>query len=203
MRLIEFRRVAGPARIHIADRWLDGAEIAALEAAVAAYPAATRRRDATGESFEAEADSGPLAVLRRRIDAATGIENALGASLRYRCYLRGQAHPPHLDVYEIDGLRLVLTAMVWLQCPARGGETDFPRAGVRLAPVRGRLAVWENYRADGSPDAHALHAGLAVVAGRKVTLTAFVYSGTVQRPIFADDASPETAIAGVIHGRTP
>ena len=48
-----------------------------------------------------------------------------------------------------------------------GGETEFPLAGVRIAPVAGRAVVFDNLLADGRPDPESLHAGLPVARGEK------------------------------------
>ena len=70
------------------------------------------------------------------------------------------------------------SALVYLNDTESGGETDFPEAQpapVRIAPRCGRLAVWFNYREDGSPEPAALHASLAVERGMKATVAYFVY----------------------------
>lgn len=187
MRWLQFRPLPGPARIHVADGWLTADEAAAARAACAADPA-PRRHDDCGESLEADASHGPLAVLARRIDAATGVPNGLPGTLRYRHYRPGEAHPPQHDHYRIGRLHLVLTAMIWLEAPTAGGETRFPAAGVALPPVAGRLALWENCLADGRPDPASWHEALPVLAGDKITLTAFIYAPRVVRPAFAEAA---------------
>ena len=90
---LDFCRLSWLACIHIVNEWLDDAEITWIEAALAAYPVAERRHDATGERSEIDATIGPLAVVRRRIDAATGVDKALGTTLRYRCYRAGEGRP--------------------------------------------------------------------------------------------------------------
>lgn len=101
-----------------------------------------------------------------------------GAQVRLRRYGPGQAHPLHLDDYQIGGLRLVATVLLCLGAEGEGGETFFARAfpePVRVGMRPGRLVVWLNVDPDGTPDPCSLHAGLAV-SGHKHTATWFVYA---------------------------
>jgi hypothetical protein len=196
MTLVRFQRLAADARICVADGFASPEEIAAILAAAGPAHLYDPTDDETGLAFELPLAADPvLGALSRRLAAALGVENALGETFRFRRYGPGQFHPPHLDCYEVGGLRLVATAMLWLVADAEGGETRFGRvrpAAARLAPVRGRLAVWENYLGD-TPDPASEHEGLPVVAGEKTTLTSFVYAPAGQGPSLARRLTPATA----------
>jgi hypothetical protein len=113
-----------------------------------------------------------------RLQRLTGIRNRLGATMRFRHYRPGEAHRPHLDAYTFEGLHLVLTAMMWLEAPIRGGETVFPKVPggpVSLVPRAGSVAIWPSIGEDGRPDPETEHLGATVLEGEKVTLTAFLW----------------------------
>lgn len=133
----------------------------------------------TGFSFEMPIEGDPvLEGLHARMTAALGLTDRKRYSFRFRHYAEGEAHPPHLDVYEIRGVHLAATAMLHLVTTEEGGETRFPAATpdpAAVAPREGRLVLWRNLRADGSPDPASVHEGLPVRRGAKMTLTAFVY----------------------------
>lgn len=141
---------------------------------------AETKHDQTGFSWELPRDADPLVeAMARRMEAAVGVADALGYSLRFRRYSPGESHPPHLDTYAFDDLTLVATALLILQGPAHGGETRFEHAdsgGLDVRAVTGRLIAWANHRPDGTPDEASLHEGLPVLAGQKVTLTPFAYA---------------------------
>jgi len=136
------------------------------------------KRDLTGTSCEMPVVADPLlASLAKRMRAAVGLDNHFGATLRFRRYEVGEAHPPHCDHYEIGGMRLVATALLYLS-DAEGGATVFPQSlpgPVEIPPVRGRLAWWHNHAPDGSPEPASLHEALPVTAGIKAVLGQFFY----------------------------
>ncbi|MBW8813078.1 MAG: 2OG-Fe(II) oxygenase [Caulobacterales bacterium] len=202
MSTIRFRRVASEARIFVADGFLDEDEIAAILAAAGEGTAYGAQHDGTGLHFELPLAAAPeLTALQARLEAVLGFANLLGDTFRFRRYHAGEGHPPHVDCYAWSGAHLVVTAMLWLTCPAQGGETRFGRArpaALRLEPRRGRLAMWMNYGADGRPDPLAWHEGLAVAAGEKTTLTSFIYADRAVAPAFAPGLEADPAIPGVV-----
>lgn len=63
-----------------------------------------------------------------------------------------------------DGGRRLYTVIIYLNGSDSGlhggGETDFPRLGIRVRPERGKLAWWRNLGQDGKVELDSLHAGL-------------------------------------------
>ncbi len=201
MSIVLFRRVACSARIWIADGFCDAREAVDLLALAGDGSAFGGEHDETGQSCELPVASGVAATaLARRISAVLALGSHPLETLRFRRYGVGEHHPPHVDCYEEDdGRRLVATAMLCLVGPEAGGETVFPNAEPRvaLAPRLGRLAVWLNYGEDGEPDPASRHEALAVLAGEKTTLTAFVYAHALGEPAFAAGLDADEAIPGV------
>jgi prolyl 4-hydroxylase len=65
------------------------------------------------------------------------------------------------------GQRLI-TCLVYLNEPIKGGTTDFPRLGISVQPKLGRMLVFHNVHA-GTTDLHvnSEHAGMPVIEGEK------------------------------------
>jgi prolyl 4-hydroxylase len=96
-------------------------------------------------------------------------------------YEPGQQYEPHFDFIDprvpqfrdelsILGQR-VYTLVTYLNDNFEGAETDFPRIGVRYRGQPGDMILFQNVRADGSPDERTLHAGLPPQRGRKWVLS--------------------------------
>jgi len=115
-----------------------------------------------------------LRELQRRLAALAATPLALAEPLAVLRYAPGEEYRPHRD-YLRDPAELaapapgqrVRTIFAYLTDVPEGGATDFPILGVRIAPQRGRVVLFDNLRADGVADPDTLHAGLPVVRGRK------------------------------------
>jgi len=142
------------------------------------------RHDTTGFSFELPIAGDPiLEQIDRHVQDIMGVADTAGGTFRFRRYRSGESHPPHTDVWEIQGAWLVGTAMLCIQAPVAGGSTDFLSSVPPLSvpPRAGRLTIWANHRPDGPPDEASLHNGAPVLEGEKITITRFVY-----RPLEGD-----------------
>lgn len=184
---LSVRTVCREPFIQIVDDFLNDSEILHVSSLAADKDALQRNGiaahfDQTGYSFEYPVSKDPLLrEIGERIAGITGVRNKIANTFRYRHYMAGQGHPPHLDTYNIGGFTLVITAIVYLNDVAEGGETHFPHA--RPEPVsieckRGRLAIWHGHKPDMAVDTSAYHAGSAVKCGNKFTITNFIYSDT-------------------------
>ncbi|HEX8643906.1 MAG TPA: 2OG-Fe(II) oxygenase [Allosphingosinicella sp.] len=120
-------------------------------------------------------------AFEHKVSALAGINRRFGETVQGQRYEVGQQFKPHFDFFFRDesyyadaasrGGQRTWTAMLFLNQPDAGGHTDFPTAGVSVAPETGSLLVWNNMRADGRCNDHALHHGTPVIAGRKYVLT--------------------------------
>ena len=134
-------------------------------------------------SYSGDLDPGDPLVdqLQRRIDDLVGLEHALGERLEGQRYLPGQRFQPHNDWFPPDspswahendrGGQRAITAMVYLNEVEEGGETEFTRLGIAVAPRVGTLLVWNNADEDGVPNPWTIHAGSRVVRGTKYIVT--------------------------------
>lgn len=92
-------------------------------------------------------------------------------------YLPGEEYKPHYDHFAVDaagapqvqdrnGQRRA-TVFAYLSDVEAGGETDFPRLAVKVAPAKGKAVAFLNCDARGRPDPDTLHAGCPVRRGEK------------------------------------
>ncbi|MEM7780845.1 MAG: 2OG-Fe(II) oxygenase [Pseudomonadota bacterium] len=110
-----------------------------------------------------------------------GIDDNYSETMQGQRYQVGQQYKHHLDYMmygdsywpqeRLAGGQRTWTAMICLHAPREGGETDFPRLGLRLQPKVGSLFVWNNMTPEGLPNPMTLHAGLPVLKGIKHIIT--------------------------------
>ena len=122
-----------------------------------------------------------VARIGARIDQLTGIEAVHGELLQGQRYGVGQEFKAHHDFFHTDQLywreqaviggQRTWTAMAFLNEPEAGGRTNFPSAGIKVAPRAGNLLVWNNMDELGSPNQASLHQGMPVELGVKYVLT--------------------------------
>jgi hypothetical protein len=171
-------------RLYVMDGFISEDEIDAVKSVgdaveeLEAVGLEVMRGDA-GRACDLPALDDTLLAIGRRIESLAGCEDMLDDSLRFRRYGVGEFHRRHTDaVHPMDGLHLILTALVCLDAPDEGGETVFPYAegGPLAVPHRrGRLVLWCNYLADGTVDRTAVHEGAPVARGTKATIGKFLH----------------------------
>ncbi|WP_345532818.1 2OG-Fe(II) oxygenase [Viridibacterium curvum] len=178
------QRLGDAPELYVLDDFVTGDELQQLrtlldDAAWLRAQSSQFKADFTGESCELPVAAHPLVgALATRAQSLLGLDNHMGQTLRYRRYRGGEHHPLHSDDYRVGGLRLVATAILYLNDAGPGGETHFPQAqpaAVSVTPRAGRLACWLSVTGEGAQDAAALHESLALQAGEKITLTQFFY----------------------------
>jgi prolyl 4-hydroxylase len=117
------------------------------------------------------------AILRARIAAATGLPEPIFEIPQLMHYSVAQEFRPHLDCLDPGqpghaadlarrGQRIG-TFLIWLNEDFEGGETEFPKAGLRYRGRTGDALFFANVTPDGRPDPLTLHAGRPPVAGEK------------------------------------
>ncbi len=102
---------------------------------------------------EHEADASVYAVAER-ISARVGLPLVHAEKLQVIHYTPGQAYRPHYDAYDLTtakgqrycargGQRLV-TALAYLSAVEAGGDSRFPRLGLTIQPLPGRVVIFHN-----------------------------------------------------------
>jgi prolyl 4-hydroxylase len=135
----------------------------------------------TSDSSHTDPRHPTIEKIDQRISALLGLDPRYGETMQGQVYEVGQQFKPHFDSFrkgafywekmkEVGGQRS-WTAMIYLNEPAAGGETEFPNAGLKVKPVTAMLVAWNNMSADGTPNEATLHAGVPVLAGTKYIVT--------------------------------
>jgi prolyl 4-hydroxylase len=110
-----------------------------------------------------------------------GIDLVHSERMQGQRYTAGQEFKHHCDYLETGeaywhtegprGGQRTWTAMICLNQPTEGGETDFPELGLRIRLATGAMLVWNNMTPEGVPNTRTLHAGLPVRRGVKHVIT--------------------------------
>lgn len=189
----QWRWSDGRPRVGTADAFATREECAWLIHKVAGSllrPDQSGRRHSANDASEIEQFDGQVRPLRPlETDAVVRLlQHRAVSTLGWRArdlepssvirYAPGNAYDVHVDYFTDEQIALnrehagdgggqrVATFLVYLEAPVQGGETDYPRAGLRVRGHRGMAVVHYNV-ADGRPDPESLHAGLPVVEGEK------------------------------------
>ena len=125
-----------------------------------------------------------LQLARARIARAAGVAfNAL-EPMEVLHYSGGELYKPHIDFFHssragyaeemhLRGQR-VKTCLVYLNSGYAGGETEFPKLGIKFRGDVGEALVFDNTGAEGAGDMNTVHTGLAVTRGEKWLLSQWI-----------------------------
>lgn len=116
-----------------------------------------------------------------RIAELLGIDRSWGEPLQGQRYEVHQEFKPHSDFFYVDqpywpeydthGGQRTWTAMIYLNEPESGGATGFTFLDLNIIPRIGRILIWNNMAADGSPNPWTDHCGRPVGGGIKYIVT--------------------------------
>jgi prolyl 4-hydroxylase len=115
-----------------------------------------------------------IRALNRRIAAASGTLVTQGEPLQILSYLPGQQYHPHYDALAATDNQRVLTMLVYLNDDYAGGETHFMPKGPTVRGVGGDGLLFRNVDVWGRRDLASRHAGLPVMAGRKLIASRWI-----------------------------
>ena len=135
----------------------------------------------TSETCNLHPDDPLVEQVEDKLTTLIGIDPAHGETIQGQRYAVGQQFKPHHDFFYTDqpywqeqhdrGGQRTWTAMVFLNQPEAGGQTNFEKANVRITPRAGNLLVWNNLDDRGEPNDQSLHQGMPVEAGTKYIIT--------------------------------
>ena len=177
-----------PVQLYIADAFLTPDECRGLNAQIDAgsYPSPLYEKDKyegvrTSQSCNLDVRDPLVAEVETRIANLLGIDRSWGEPLQGQLYQVGQEFKDHVDFFYIDqpyweeyashGGQRTWTAMIYLSDEIRGGSTRFPLLDFEVKPRLGRILIWNNMAADGSPNGWTNHAGQPVEEGVKYIVT--------------------------------
>ena len=112
-------------------------------------------------------------LVRQRIAATIGVPVGALENSQVLHYEVGQQFAPHFDYLDpalpevAERGQRIVTFLVYLNDGFDGGETDFPRLGLRRKGGTGGALYFGNLDAAGAPDPRTLHAGLPPTRGEK------------------------------------
>jgi prolyl 4-hydroxylase len=135
----------------------------------------------TSESCNLDRYNPLVEQIDRRICELMGIGARHGETIQGQRYAPGQQFKPHNDYFypsepywedmRKTGGQRSWTAMIYLNEPGGGGETNFTNAGLSVTPRTGMLLMWNNMDAKGEPNPQTMHEGAPVVSGIKFIVT--------------------------------
>jgi len=125
-----------------------------------------------------------IEIIRSRISRALRIPLAAFELTQFLHYQPGQefrlhhdyldpSNPEHRKHLDTHGQRIA-TFLIYLNEQFEGGETDFPKAGVRFRGKTGDAIFWANVGPDGGPDLASVHTGRPPLSGEKWILSQWV-----------------------------
>jgi prolyl 4-hydroxylase len=141
-------------------------------------------RTNTGAPFSLIETDLIIQLVRARIASAAQTAVAALEPFEVLHYFIGERYNYHIDYFHPElpnykdlvaakGQR-VKTCLVYLNEDYDGGETDFPKAGVKFRGRTGEALFFDNVLPDGSGDLKTVHAGLAPLRGEKWLLSQWI-----------------------------
>ena len=116
-----------------------------------------------------------------KICRTLGIRAQYSEGIQAQRYDVGQQFKAHWDYFEPDtdvyrrlaGVRgnRTWTFMVYLNDGLEGGATRFTKIDYAVQPKVGTALLWNNLKADGSPNEYTMHSGEPVIRGHKIIIT--------------------------------
>ena len=135
----------------------------------------------TSESCNMDPADPLVDKVENKITTLMGIVPTHGETIQGQRYAVGQQFKAHHDFFhhgtgywddqQKAGGQRTWTAMIFLNKPEGGGQTYFPKAGVKITPRAGNLLTWNNMDLHGQPNDFSLHQGMPVEAGVKYIIT--------------------------------
>jgi prolyl 4-hydroxylase len=107
------------------------------------------------------------------MEASTVLHYAVGQTIGHHYDFVDPAHPGYAEEVRTRGHR-VATFLVYLNAGYEGGETIFPRIGVRHVGQRGEGLLFVNTLPDGQANLRTLHSGEPPTRGEKWVFSQFV-----------------------------
>jgi prolyl 4-hydroxylase len=125
-----------------------------------------------------------IEIIRNRISRAVRVPLAMFELTQFFHYEPGQefklhhdfldpSNPEHRKHLDTHGQRIA-TFLIYLNEQFEGGETDFPKAGIRFRGTTGDAIFWANVGTDGEPDLASVHTGRPPSSGEKWVLSQWI-----------------------------
>jgi hypothetical protein len=143
-------------------------------------------RTNTGAVFSVVDTSVVIQLVRARIARTAAVAPSALEPIEVLHYEVGQTYKPHVDFFHaklptfseemrVKGQR-IRTCLVYLNDDFEGGETEFPKLGIKFRGRAGEALVFDNVGANGIGDMNTVHAGLPPLRGEKWLLSQWIRS---------------------------
>jgi len=123
-------------------------------------------RTSDGSTFHWLIEDPATHAINRRIAALSRTTVEQGEPLHILRYRPGQQYHPHHDWLPPPNRR-VMTVLIYLNDDYAGGETTFPKAGLKVRGRKGDALLFVSALSNGDLDPLSEHAGLPVTSGTK------------------------------------
>eukprot|EP00310_Coccolithus_braarudii_P011173 CAMPEP_0183366894 /NCGR_PEP_ID=MMETSP0164_2-20130417/90498_1 /TAXON_ID=221442 /ORGANISM="Coccolithus pelagicus ssp braarudi, Strain PLY182g" /LENGTH=486 /DNA_ID=CAMNT_0025542729 /DNA_START=15 /DNA_END=1475 /DNA_ORIENTATION=- len=139
---------------------------------------ATDRR--TSSTATVGTRGGAIERVRKRISAFSGYDEEMLEPLQVVRYHPGEKYEPHHDLFDICDFpqkpRRQLTFLIYLnELPlSAGGDTTFPRLGLRIHPRKYTALVFNDVLDSGMDDERTEHGGSAPSSGIKYAINCWI-----------------------------
>ena len=141
-------------------------------------------RTSKGMFFQTRSSDPVLHEIEKRIAEFTMLPLENGEAIQVLNYGIGEEYKPHFDYFDRStpggalcfnrGGQRIATMIMYLADTEEGGETVFPRAGVKVQPVKGNAVLFYNCTPEGVEDPMTLHGGAPVLKGTKWIATKWI-----------------------------
>ncbi len=144
-------------------------------------------RTSKGMFFQQNSTDLILRSVEKRIAELTMLPEANGEGIQILSYGHGEEYKPHYDYFDNSteggaqcynrGGQRIATLIMYLENTEAGGETIFPKANIKVKPVKGNAVLFYNCTPDGKEDPLTMHGGAPVAKGEKWIATKWIRKG--------------------------
>lgn len=141
-----------------------------------AYFSDTRSSQTSGQVWFSDELNGYLAGIEEKLAALLRTKTNRFEEWQATRYGKDDKFDYHVDCgnwHNTAAGERKRTFLLYLEAPAKGGETHFRALNRTILPRRGRMVVWNNLLPNGNCNFGMIHAGLPVVKGRKTILVSW------------------------------
>jgi prolyl 4-hydroxylase len=146
-----------------------------------------KRRTSQGMWIQGDLIDPVVKNIQRKIAQVTQIPEENCEDIQVLHYDLGGEYQPHVDYFDPltpgglshynRGGQRVATFMIYLADTEEGGETIFPKAGLKVVPEKGKAVLFYNVDANGKEDPMSFHGGAPVLKGEKWILNRWMRQG--------------------------
>jgi prolyl 4-hydroxylase len=126
-----------------------------------------------------------------KISNVLNIHPAMSEGIEFEYFKSGEFFKRHVDFFSVDSSgetsvelltkgQRTWTAVLYLNEPVKGGETEFPELKLKISPKTGLLVCWNNISEKGEISSKFIHEELMVAKGSKAILTKYYRDKRIQ-----------------------